>query len=185
MIMAFRNRVLHLLFGLGIFRHGIKIGKQSFIREHSVIRRHGGTIVLGNKTQIFPYSRIQTIDRQSVLTIGNNTMIGYRFTCLCKEQIKIGNDCMIAQDVFITDCNHSTDKNVGYNFLVSKPVNIGNHVWIGAKAIILPGITIGDDSIIGAGAVVTKSIPPFSIAVGNPAKVIKKWSMAEKKFIRV
>ena len=182
--MSFRNRILHLFFGQSIFKHGVKFGRQSYIREHSVIRRHGGKIILGNETKIYPYSRIQTIDKQSKLFIGNDTMIGYRFTCLCKEMIEVGEKCLIAEDVFITDYNHCTNKNIGYKVLVSKPVKIGNHVWIGQKAIILPGVNIGDESIIGAGSVVTKSIPPYSIAVGNPAKVIKIWSEKENKYIK-
>ncbi len=56
----------------------------------------------------------------------------------------------------------------------SKPVKIGKYVWIGANVVILPGVEIGDNAVIGAGAIITKNIPANSVAVGNPAKVIKK-----------
>lgn len=56
----------------------------------------------------------------------------------------------------------------------ARPISIGNDVWIGGKAIVLAGVTIGDGSVIGAGSVVTKSIPPFCVAVGNPCRIVKK-----------
>jgi len=58
-------------------------------------------------------------------------------------------------------------------FAESLPITIGNDVWIGRRVIILPGVVIGDGCVIGAGAVVTKSLPPYSVAVGNPARIVK------------
>jgi lipopolysaccharide O-acetyltransferase len=69
--------------------------------------------------------------------------------------------------------------------LIKKNVEIGENCWIGEKAIILPGVTIGDWSIIGAGSVVNKSIPPYSIAAGNPAKVIKQYNFETKNWEKV
>jgi virginiamycin A acetyltransferase len=99
--------------------------------------------------------------------------------------ITIGRYCAIGYNLRIRVRNHYT----GYANLQSKfqnkynfpslasikgPVTIGNNVWIGDNVIILSGVTIGDGAVIGAGSIVTKDAPPFSIAVGNPAKVIKK-----------
>lgn len=179
MFLKFRLTIFHVLFGR---RLKIKSGKYSFIREHSIIRKNKGSIILGFNTQIYPYARIQCINGDSKILIGNNTFIGYRFTCLCKSNIDIGNNCLIAEDVFVTDYNHSTNKLVGYNELVSKKVIIGNDVWIGQKAIILPGVTIGDGAIIGAGSIVTKDIPSNCVAVGNPARIIKKWNDKTKEY---
>ena len=99
----------------------------------------------------------------------------YRFTCLCKTRITIGNHTSIASDVFISDYNHCIDKNKSFTELISKPVTIGEKCWIGEKAIILPSVTIGNGYVIGAGAVATKSIPDNSMVVGNPGKIINYW----------
>ena len=56
----------------------------------------------------------------------------------------------------------------------AKPIKVGNNVWIGGNVVVLPGVTIGDNVVIGAGSIVNKSIPPNSVAVGNPCKVIKR-----------
>ena len=88
----------------------------------------------------------------------------------CK--INIGNNVRIGPEVKILGATHD------YNYLnlpdLGKNVIIGDNVWIGCGALILPGVIIGEGAVIGAGSVVTKNIPPWSIAVGNPAKVIKK-----------
>jgi acetyltransferase-like isoleucine patch superfamily enzyme len=97
------------------------------------------------------------------------------------NKIIIGNNLLTGKWVTITDNAHgTTDKEALLSppierLLSSKgPVIIGNNVWIGDKATILPGVTIGDGAIIGANAVVTKDVPPYSVVVGNPARIIKK-----------
>ena len=86
--------------------------------------------------------------------------------------IEIGDGTMFGNNVTIATLNHDIDPKTRYN-ATPKPVKIGKKVWIGSNCTILPGVKIGDNSIIGAGSVVVKSIPANSIAVGNPAKVIK------------
>lgn len=98
----------------------------------------------------------------------------------CMEEISIGNQCAIGRNVMIMDfdAHHIVYEDRTEN-KITKPIKIGNHVWIGAGATILKGVTIGDNAIIGAGAVVTRDIESNTIVVGNPAKVIKRiteWS---------
>jgi len=86
--------------------------------------------------------------------------------------IEIGDGTMFGNNVTIATLNHDINPETRYN-ATPKPVKIGKKVWLGSNCTVLPGVTIGDNSIIGAGSVVVKSIPANAIAVGNPAKVIK------------
>jgi acetyltransferase-like isoleucine patch superfamily enzyme len=108
--------------------------------------------------------------------IAENVLVDDYTFIMAHESISIGKNTKIAAFCFITDFNHRfEDKKIsivkqGYN---AKPVLIGENVWIGTHSVILPGVTIGNRAIIGAGSIVTKDVPANSIAVGNPAKVIK------------
>ena len=109
---------------------------------------------------------------------GKNIHLGKRvfINSGCKFQdqggIYIGDDSLIGHNTVIATLNHNIDPN-NRGDIIPKPVKLGKKVWIGAGVIILPGVSIGDNSIIGAGSVVTKDIPSDMIAVGNPAKVVK------------
>lgn len=93
----------------------------------------------------------------------------------CASNIVIGDDCAIAGSVLIQDTDfHPTLDENGRERPFVKPITIGNHVWICAKATILKGVTIGDGAIIAAGAVVTKDVPPHCLVGGNPGRVIKE-----------
>lgn len=116
--------------------------------------------------------------------IGNNVIINMNCTFVDNNRIDIGNRVLIASDVKIYTATHSTNpavRNYGPNpdpdywcETYSKPIRIEDEVWIGGGAILLPGVTIGKGSVIGAGAIVTRDIPPYCVAVGNPCRVIKK-----------
>jgi acetyltransferase-like isoleucine patch superfamily enzyme len=101
-----------------------------------------------------------------------------------KNEIIIGDDCQIADDVSIwaTDSHPIIDLN-GEVYNNSKPIYIENHVWIGNKSIILKGVSIGNDAIVGMGSVVTKNIEPHTLYVGNPAKMVKKIKTWNRSFI--
>jgi acetyltransferase-like isoleucine patch superfamily enzyme len=117
------------------------------------------------------------------VSCGNRVYIGpYSHFIALLSSITIGNDVIIGPEVMIITGNHRYDlvgrtmyslTNNEKNANDDLPVVIENDVWIGARSIILKGVTIGEGSIVGAGSVVTKSVPPYSIAAGNPAKVIK------------
>ena len=124
------------------------------------------------------------------LTLGNHVRIRRRCRITCTGNIAIGNDVLFAPEVFITDHNHGMDADFsggGYSPQpqITKDVAIGDGVWIGQRAIVLPGVTIGAHSIIGAGSVVTHSVPPYSMAAGNPATIIKRWDSKAKQWQRV
>lgn len=112
--------------------------------------------------------------------IKDNVYIGQFFSVLAGGDVTINKHTLIASYVAVISENHGMNPEAGIGYgkqeLIKDKVEIGEYCWIGEKVMILPGVTVGDWSIIGAGSVVNKSIPPYSIAVGNPARVIKRYS---------
>lgn len=109
------------------------------------------------------------------IEVGENFYANVNLVILDGAKVKIGDNAFIAPNVGIYTAGHPLDasqRNRGLEY--AYPVTIGHNVWIGAGAIILPGVTIGDNVVIGAGSVVTKNIPAYSLAVGNPCRVIRK-----------
>lgn len=119
------------------------------------------------------------------ISIGNNSGIGVNASI--RGPLTIGDNVMMGPDVVILTSSHNferTDIPMRLQKGVRCSVSIGNDVWIGQRVIILPGVTIGDGVIIGAGAVVTKDIPPYTIIGGVPAKIIKYRCSPDKNAIQ-
>ena len=110
------------------------------------------------------------------VSLGDNSGIGVN--ALISSYVTIGNDVMMGPECMIFTSNHGMDRldipMWKQKHADPKPVVIGNDVWIGARVTILPGVHIGDGSVIGAGSVVTKDVEAYSIVAGNPAKLIRK-----------
>lgn len=139
------------------------MGERSMLTSHGFQMYEGAAIVLMEGGQ---------------LTLGHNSYMNASLI-QCASSITIGDDCAIAGDVLIQDTDfHPMLDEEGQEKTYTKPISIGNHVWICAKATILKGVTIGDGAIVAAGAVVTKDVPAYTLVGGNPAHVIKenvKW----------
>jgi len=118
--------------------------------------------------------------------IGNHSLIGMGNTII--GPITIGNNVIFAQNIVASALNHEyRDVNLPImdQKILTAPIIIEDDCWIAANSVITSGITIGKHSVIAAGAVVTKNIPPYSVAVGNPAKVIKQYDFGSKEWKRV
>ena len=110
-----------------------------------------------------------------ILVIGDRVAIDQGATIVATKEIRIGDDCRIVECVAIYDTNyHPTDQQ---QEIRSAPVRIGRNVFLARAVIVLPGVTIGDHSAVGAGSVVTRDIPPKVLAAGNPARVIRELSV--------
>ncbi len=115
--------------------------------------------------------------------LGKNVYANFNLTLVDDTHIYIGDCVMIGPNVTIATAGHPIDpdkrmKVAQFNI----PVNIANNVWIGANSVVLPGITIGENSVIGAGSVVTKDIPANVVAVGNPCKVLREIGEHDKEY---
>ena len=124
-------------------------------------------------------------NESSEIRIGNKTSIAKaQIVSLESYKIEIGEDCMLSYDIEIrnTDSHKIYDKNTNKRINEGNSINIGNHVWLGMRAIILKGVNIGDNSIVAAGSIVTKDVKANTIISGNPAKQIKEniyWTREE------
>ena len=115
--------------------------------------------------------------------LGNNVYFNFNATLVDDTHIYIGDYTMLGPNVVIATAGHPIlpelrEKALQYNL----PVHIGKNCWLGAGVIVLPGVTIGDNTVIGAGSVVTKDIPANVVAVGNPCKVLREINEHDKKF---
>ena len=109
------------------------------------------------------------------IEVGKNFFANYNCTILDVAKVKIGDNCQMAPNVSIYTAGHPIhpfSRNSMYEY--GKEVTIGDNVWIGGNTVICPGVTIGHNTVIGAGSVVTRDIPDWSVAAGNPCRVIRK-----------
>ena len=147
--------------------------------KHSVIHRSARMdtppyrlFSLGNYSVIESFACINNAVGDVI--IGDHTRIGLHNTII--GPVDIGNHVNLAQGITVTALNHNfsdTNKRIDEQGVSTNPVTIEDDVWIGANAVILPGVTIGEHCVVAAGAIVTKDVPPHSLVAGIPAKVIK------------
>lgn len=120
------------------------------------------------------------------ITIGSRSRIGLGNTII--GPVKIGNNVNLAQNIIISGLNHNysdPDKTIISQGVNTSEVIIEDDVWIGANSVILAGITIGKHSVIGAGSVVIRDVPPYSIVVGNPGKIIKQYNFSSQEWTKL
>lgn len=173
-----------------------------FFRQARLIRlpfdiRNKRNIKIGNnftagfgcRVEAFPHNEGNDI----CISIGKNVQINDYVHIGAIGSITIGDNVLMASKIYISDHNHGS-----YDDLISdhpmsipigrkavcKPVVIGDNVWLGESVCVLPGVTIGEGCVIGALSVVTKSIPPYSIAVGSPAQVVKEFDFEINKWVK-
>ena len=122
-------------------------------------------------------------DYGSHIEVGKNFFANYNCTIIDVAKVTIGDNCQMAPNVAIYTAGHPVhpvSRNSMYEYGIE--VSIGDNVWIGGNTVILPGVHIGSNTVIGAGSVVTKDIPEWVIAAGNPCKVIREITNADKEF---
>ena len=137
-------------------------GRSSILRmdENSILDCAGFQFMYGADIILF---------KNAHLVLGKNSFINSDCKIRCHKEIIIGEDCAVSHDFTIMDSDaHELDGSINV-----EPVHIGNHVWIGTRATILKGVTVGDGAVIAAGALVTRDVPAKTLVGGVPAKVLK------------
>ena len=128
--------------------------------------------------------RIELAGEGVPLVIGENCKINDRVHISAHESVVIGDNVLMGSNILITDNSHGAYGPPGSEApwvhpddreIITKPVKIGDDVWVGEFVSILPGVTVGDGAVIGANSVVTRDVPPRTVVVGNPARPVKLW----------
>ncbi len=163
----------------------ISIGSRVSIRDLCYVKSDGNPISIGDDSRLGQGVHVVSCGsyyHSSGIKIGKNSLVG-PYTCIeGPGKVEIGSDCMLASHIGIYANNHSFDsieKPMKEQALTCKGITIGDDCWLGSGVKVLDGVAIGKGSVIGAGAVVNRDIPPYSIAVGVPAKVIRKRTALE------
>lgn len=179
LVRAFRVGCTRLLWGWRLNA----LGKRSILWR-SLFVKNPRAIAIGSRVTIMSQFVLADLcpDRGEVpkIVIGNGCTINFRFQCNAAQLVRIGRNVLIASNVLITDSDHVVEpggvpvsKNLKF---VTQPVYVEDNCWLGQNAVILKGVIIGHDSIVGANTVVTKDVPPYSVVAGNPARMIKRLS---------
>lgn len=137
-----------------------EIGKDSTIEDFATINNGVGDVVIGDRTRI-------------------------GLGCVLIGPVKVGNDIMFAQNIVVSGLNHGykdIDTPPSLQPVETKQIIIEDDVWIGANAVITAGVTIGKHAVIAAGSVVTKSVPPYAVAGGNPAKILRQFNFETQQW---
>lgn len=199
-IFRYRNKINIFIFNslihFACIIRGVRIGKKVVFNGFPVVRRYENSdISIGNNCLFNSAKRsvrvglqkrctFVTLRKKSEIIIGNNCG-GSGITLLAAIKIKIGNNVMIGAHTMVIDNDfHHADPNKRHDTvdIPARPIIIEDNVFIGTNCLILKGVTIGENSVVGANSVVISSLPKNSIAIGNPCKVviIKKWDQPPK-----
>ena len=115
--------------------------------------------------------------------LGNNVYANFNLTLVDDTHIYIGDDVMLGPNVTLATAGHPIDPEIRKQATqFNIPITIGSNVWVGANTVVLPGVSIGENSVIGAGSIVTKDIPADVVAVGNPCRVLRPINIHDKEF---
>jgi acetyltransferase-like isoleucine patch superfamily enzyme len=156
----------------------ISIGAGSTLDDtNNYLRGNHLTLKIGEEVFFGSGSTIKLVDNHGLLEIGDRSTLGQVHLVVAEDHssVRIGEECMFSAEIHLrcSDAHAIYEQESGKRTNFAPKIEVGDHVWVGLRAMILKGASIGSGSVIGASAVVTKAIPPNSVAVGNPARVVR------------
>lgn len=168
-----------------------KFGRGSRIESPSWILG-ACSISIGARVALWRYARLSSMvsspDRETI-SIGDGTVIHPFVHISAVKSVTIGESVLFAAHCYVTDHDHDwidpSDPPLANRRVIASPTSIGDHTWLGEKATVLKGVRIGEHCVIGANSVVTSDIPPYSVAVGAPARVVRRWDDVRGSWIPV
>ena len=164
--------------GLIARRHIDRGGHGLLIRDHvEIVKRDGAgqRLEIGRDVYLAERCRLVFEGADGHISIGDRCYLNARCEVRSRQLVRIGADSILAFDVLVMDTNHHNIEGIE----TTSPTLIGDHVWIGAKAIVLSGVTVGDGAVVAAGSIVTRDVPAEALVGGNPARLIRdgvSWS---------
>jgi lipopolysaccharide O-acetyltransferase len=185
-LIAFLRLIIDLIFSKIIFPKARIIRRPYYIRNE-------GTFVYGRGFSTGPGLIIDVFGENAKLEIGNNVMAFHNLHIGVLESVIIGDRVLIASSVYISDHSHGNYSGENQSSpieppvkrrLKSLPIKISDDVWLGERVTILPGVSIGKGTVVGAGSVVTSNLPENVIAAGIPAKIIKFFDFKQNKWVK-
>ncbi len=168
-----------------------------FLNRFFHTRKSGSSVAWRTRMDVLPFNKFELGLNSAIedfctvnngvgdVIIGDNSLVGMGNVII--GPVTIGNNVILAQNVVASGLNHEyKDPEIPIRFqdVTTAPITIEDDCWIAANVVLTAGITIGKHCVIAAGSVVTKSIPPYSVAVGNPAKVIKRYDSSLGEWVR-
>lgn len=152
---------------------GARLGDRTRLGKHCVIRRPW-CLVAGDRTQFEHQVHVKATHDGAEIRLGREVFVGFNSEFDVSEKLWIGDHVLIAPGCFITDHSHlhAADRTIAAQGCESAPVRLEDDVWLGAHAVVLPGVTIGRGAIVAAGAVVNTDVEPMAIVAGVPARHI-------------
>lgn len=157
-------------------RRATSLGSRVRLRGRPQVVAHGD-MVIGDRVQLVStVAKLELVTRPGAeLRIGERTLVNFGTSIVAYDRVTIGSRCLIGTNCMIVDTPfHGVDPDRRFEPPAPQPVTIGDNVWLAARVVVLPGVTIGDDAVVGIGSIVTSDIPARTLAVGSPARVVRQ-----------
>ncbi len=166
---------LHALNARWQLRDATRVGRRVRLRGRARVVNEG-VMVIGDRVRLD--STIATLELVAIaggrLEIGDNVFVNFGSSIVAGTGVTVGNDCLIGAHVMVMDCDFHRVEDKSWD-TSGKPIVLEERVWLGNRSIVLKGVRIGHDSVVGAGSVVTKDVPPRTVVAGSPARVVRRF----------